>query len=63
MILIDHKMRIVFHLLIEHHNWIEDTTVKDDIAATKRTVQHALKPGKFPGGSKEENVGKNFLLV
>ena len=60
MILIDHKMRIVYHLMCRHFNWIEDASVKDEIAAAKRTVQHVLKPAKIPGGSKEDNTGKEF---
>ena len=46
--------------MCRHFNWIEDASVKDEIAAAKRTVQHVLKPAKIPGGSKEDNTGKEF---
>ena len=58
--MIDHKMKIVFHLMVGHFNWIQDASVKEEIAAAKRTVQHVLKPAKIPGGTKEDNIGKDL---
>ena len=57
MILIDHKMKILYHLMIGHFNWIEDASVKAEIAAAKKVVQDVLKPAKVHGGSAEENIG------
>ena len=53
----DHKVKVIKHLRVGHHNWIEDSTVKDVIGAAKRDVQQALKPGQVPGGSNEDNRG------
>ena len=58
MCLLNHKVKIVEHLMIFHHNWIEDATVKGDIKLAKEKVQKVLKPGQVPGGSKDENFGK-----
>ena len=55
---LDHKVKIINHLQVDHLNWIEDSTVKEVIAAAKREVQQALKPGHAPGGSDEDNRGQ-----
>ena len=57
MIILDHKMKILYRLMIGHHNWIEDKSVKAEVAAAKKIVQEALKPAKVPGGSSDENLG------
>ena len=57
MIILDHKVKIITHLMTEHHNWIEDSTVKDQMKAAKEVVQQALKPNQVPGGSREQNQG------
>ena len=43
--------------MIGHHNWIEDKSVKAEIAAAKKIVQDVLKPAKVPGGPRDENLG------
>ena len=53
----DHKMKMVYHLKIKHHNWVEDASVKAAIAAAKKAAQEVLKPGQVPGGSYEQNQG------
>ena len=50
-------MKVLTHLQVGHHNWIEDSTVKADLTAAKRVIQEALKPGQVPGGSEEDNQG------
>ena len=50
-------MKIIYHLMIGPPNWIEDASVKSEIAAAKKIVQETLKPAKVPGGSREENLG------
>ena len=57
MIIMDHKMKIVYHVMIELNRWVEDASVKSEIAAAKKIVQEALKPAKVPGGSSDENLG------
>ena len=57
MCVLNHKVKIIEHLMIQHLNWIEDATVKDEIKAAKERVQQALKPAQCPGGSKEDNLG------
>ena len=61
---VDHKMKVIFHLMIGHYNWIEDATVKDDIARAKKVAQEVMKPGQAPGGSVEDNQGrkKRYLV-
>ena len=54
---LDHKVKILIHVMVKHHNWIEDASVKAELAAAKAIVQQALKPGQVPGGSQEENEG------
>ena len=50
-------MKILIHLRVGHHEWIEDRTVKTLIANAKHEVQQALKPGQNPGGSQKDNEG------
>ena len=54
---LDHKVKVLTHLQIGHLNWIEDSTVKADLAEAKRVIQEALKPGQVPEGSEEDNQG------
>ena len=44
--------------MIDHLNWIEDATVKDEIKTARELVQTVLMPGRVPGGSVGENIGK-----
>ena len=53
----DHKMKIAYHVMIGLNRWVEDASVKSEIAAAKKIVQEALKPAKYPEGSSEENLG------
>ena len=54
---LDHKVKFLTHVMVKHYNWIEDASVKADLAAAKGKVQQVLKPGQVPGGSQEENEG------
>ena len=50
----NHKIKVVEHLHIGHHNWIEDVTVQQEIKAAKELVQQVLKPSQCPGGSQRQ---------
>ena len=63
MVVINHKIRIIIHLVLEHYNWIEDASIKDKIKSVKEVVQRALKPNQHPGGSKEDNIGITFKTL
>ena len=52
-----HIVKIITHLMVEWENWIEIEGVKATLKEAKAKVQEALKPGKFPGGSKDDNMG------
>ena len=54
----NHKVKIVMHLIIGHHKWIEDASVKKDIKLAKELVQKTLKPNQCPGGTRDANIGK-----
>ena len=62
MILLNHKVRIITHLMINHHAWVEDMTVKDQVKGAKEVVQRVLKPNQVSGGSKDDNIGKYYLF-
>lgn len=55
---VNHDIKMVSHLMIDHLNWIEDATVKDEIKTARELVQTVLMPGRVPGGSVGENIGK-----
>jgi hypothetical protein len=57
MIILDHKVKVITHLMTNHMNWIEDATVKDQMKAAKEVVQQALKPNQVPGGTRGQNQG------
>ena len=63
MVVINHKIKIIIHLVLEHYNWIEDASIKDKIKSVKEVVQRALKPNQHPGGSKEDNIGMTFKTL
>ena len=63
MVVINHKIKIIIHLVLEHYNWIEDASIKDKIKSVKEVVQRALKPNQHPGGSKEDNIGITFKTL
>ena len=54
----NHKVKIVEHLIIGHYNWVQDASVKKEIRLAKEMIQEKLKPSQHPGGSKEDNIGK-----
>ena len=54
---INHKIKIIQHIMVGHFNWVEDATVKLRIKQAKEVVQKALKPGQVIGGTDDENVG------
>ena len=56
-ITLSHVVKIITHLRADHLDWVEDKSVADTIKEEKQVVKDALKPGKYPGGSKEENLG------
>jgi hypothetical protein len=58
---VDHKMRVIYHLMAGHHHWVEDSSVQADIANAKKIAQQVLKPGQNPGGSKEDNEGRLMI--
>ena len=58
----NHKIKVVEHLHIGHHNWIEDVTVQPEIKAAKELVQQVLKLSQCPGGSQDDNIGKIILF-
>ena len=55
--MLHHVVKIITHLMIDHTHWVETQEVKIAVKAAKERIQEALRPGKVPGGSKEENVG------
>ena len=58
---VNHKIRIIIHLIIEHHNWIEDASIKDEVKKAKETVQRVLKPGGGDGTA--SRIGVASLLM
>ena len=54
---INHKARIITHLMVGHEDWVENKDVAPTIKEAKEKLKNVLKPGNFPGGSKEDNLG------
>ena len=54
---INHKVRIIAHLRAGHYDWIVGKDIVPSIKTEKEAIKGALKPNKYPGGSKEDNVG------
>ena len=54
----NHKVRVVEHLMVGLFKWIEDALVKTEIKMAKEKIQDALKPSQVLGGSRDQNVGK-----
>ena len=50
-------MKIITHVMEGYEHWVEVKDVQAALKLAKSRVQEALKPGKIPGGSKEDNVG------
>ena len=48
--------------MINHHAWVEDMTVKNQVKGAKEFVQRVLKPNHVPEGSKDDNIGKYYLF-
>ena len=57
---VNHKVRIINHIMVGHFNWVEDATIKPSIKKAKEVLQKALKPGQVVGGSKKENIGQAY---
>ena len=38
----NHKVKIVEHLIIGHHNWVQDASVKKEIRLAKEMIQENL---------------------
>ena len=58
---LNHKVKIVELLMVGHHNWVVDKDTKEnEVKEAKELVKEVLKPGRHPGGSKEDNIGKNI---
>ena len=52
-----HMVKIIIHLMEGYEHWVEVKDAQAALKLAKSRVQEALKPGKFPGGSKEDNIG------
>ena len=63
MIVLNHSVKIITLLMVGHHNWIVDMTVKDKVKGAKEIVQQVLKPNRVPGGSKEDNIGTHYSIL
>ena len=50
-------MKILTHVMEGYEHWVEVKDVQAALKLAKCRVQEALKPGKIPGGSKEDNEG------
>ena len=44
-----------------HHDWVEDKMVAEKIKEAREEIKEALKPGRHPGGSKEDNIGESIF--
>ena len=51
------------HLILGHHQWVEDKETKLRLKAVKESVQTALMPGQKPGGSMDDNIGTGCKLI
>ena len=58
----NHKVKVVEHLIVGLFKWVEDATVKAEIKMAKERIQVALKPSQAPGGSLDQNIGKVFQI-
>ena len=52
----DHKIKILLHLMIEHEDWNQYKHVVEQLKLAKRKVQEVLKPGG--GGPTSTNIGE-----
>ena len=43
--------------MVGHEDWVENQQIAPAIKEAKEVIREALKPNKFPGGSKEDNLG------
>ena len=57
MICFNHKVKIITHLVVEHHDWVEYKMVAEEIKEAREEVKRVLKPGQHPGGPKQDNIG------
>ena len=55
----NHKVKILLHLMIGELNWWEYKEKHNDLSEAKKIVQKILKPGQVPGGTPDENIGKH----
>ena len=53
---LDHKIKILLHLMIEHEDWNQYKHVVEQLKLAKRKVQEVLKPGG--GGPTSTNIGE-----
>ena len=53
---LDHKIKILLHLMVDHPDWNQYKHVLPSLKEAKRKVQAALKPGG--GGPSSSNIGK-----
>ena len=54
---LNHKVKILLHIMTGLFNWWEYKENLPVLAEAKKIVQKSLKPGKYPGGSASENLG------
>ena len=52
---LEHKVKILIHLMIDHHDWNQYKIILPRVKEAKRKVQAALKPGG--GGPNSSNIG------
>ena len=57
---VHHIVKILTHIMEGYENWVEVKDVQADLKLAKSQVQEVLKPGKIPGGSKEDNMGVDY---
>jgi hypothetical protein len=60
---LNHKVKILLHLMTEQYNWWEYKENQPDLSEAKKIVQKTLKPGQVPGGTPDENIGKHFTYL
>ena len=59
---LNHKVKILLHIMTGLFNWWEYKENLLVLAEAKKIVQKSLKPGMHPGGSASENLGTPFNI-
>ena len=58
---LNHKIKILLHLMVDHMDWNQYKHVMPSLKAAKCRVQAVLKPGG--GGEGSSNIGKDIGIV